>query len=123
MNKKQMDALLVKAVKSYVIGISEKELEKVPDKSEFEVIENIEISYKAAEEKIMLFGGKILEEKEKINCMIVRINAGVANANECIMVLHISEGSIEVCGYAKEGLIKQHTTSKAIKKIKQQFSN
>ena len=41
----------------------------------------------------------------------------------CILVLHVSEDSVEGDGFSKEGLINQHTTSKAIKKLRKQFEN
>ena len=115
-----MDQFLIKAVKKFEPGVNEKLLEKVSKQSEYLEM-NIEgIKYEIVRDNLILLGN-ILEENEKRKTYTVCINAGVANSNPCIIVVYVDKDEVFIDAFAREGLIKQHTARKAIKKIKDKF--
>ena len=61
--------------------------------------------------------GNILEENLHDNYYIVNVPSGVANKNEAIILVEWNGNSINFYGFAKEGLINQHTANRAIDKI------
>jgi len=61
--------------------------------------------------------GKILEENFDNTYYVINVPAGVANKNAAVILVKWSEKSISLYGYAKEGLINQHTADKAIEKV------
>ena len=61
--------------------------------------------------------GKILEEDFEKQIYIITIMAGIANMNTAFVGLQLKNNILSLVGYAKEGLIKQHTAEKAIAKL------
>lgn len=64
--------------------------------------------------------GKIAEllcKDEDDGKIIAIVRAGVANMNPAIVVAMADGGNVHLSAYAKEGLIKQHTAEKAVKRI------
>jgi len=117
MKKEQMDQLIVKAVKKFEPGVTEKLLKNVPKQSEFEELEIKDVSFLVIRDNLMTLG-KILDENEKKKTFTVCVNAGVANSNPCILVVLVGKDIVSIGAFAREGLINQHTARKAVKKIK-----
>ena len=67
--------------------------------------------------------GKILEENYKKYYYVIKVPAGVANKNSAIVCILWSNDIISIFSYAKEGLINQHTASKAIEKVIDRLCN
>lgn len=121
MKKEQMDQLLVKAVKKFEPGVTANLLEKVPKQSEFEEVECEGITFLLVRDNLMTLG-KILDENEKKKTYTVCINSGVANSNPCIVVVLVGKDLVSIGAFAREGLIKQHTARKAVKKIQERLT-
>lgn len=62
--------------------------------------------------------GIILKEDLDKSIYIVAIKAGIFDANEAIVIALIDQHKCSIVAYAKEGLIKQSTSKRAIEKIK-----
>lgn len=63
--------------------------------------------------------GKILEEDFEKKVYIIAVMAGVANMNTAFVGVQLKNNELILVGYAKEGLIKQHTAEKAIAKLEE----
>lgn len=61
--------------------------------------------------------GRILEEDFENKIYVISIAAGVADRNAAVVAVRLSGDSLDFAGYAREGLIKQHTAEKAIEKV------
>lgn len=61
--------------------------------------------------------GTILDEDFELNTYILSVGAGVANRNSAVVATQLSDNKLYFLGYAKEGLINQHTAKKAIDRI------
>lgn len=66
--------------------------------------------------------GKILEEDLEISTYVVNISAGAANMNSAVVAIQLNDNCVSMLGYAKEGLINQHTAEKAIDKVVERIS-
>ena len=66
--------------------------------------------------------GKILEEDFEISAYVVNIPAGVADRHSAVVAIQLSDTCVTMLGYAKEGLINQHTAEKAIEKVSERIS-
>lgn len=66
--------------------------------------------------------GKILEEDFEISTYVVNISAGAANMNNAVVAIQLNDNCVSMLGYAKEGLINQHTAEKAIDKVVERIS-
>ena len=62
--------------------------------------------------------GIILKEDLDKSIYIAAITAGIFDANEAIVIALIDQHKCSIAAYAKEGLIKQSTSKRAIEKIK-----
>ena len=62
--------------------------------------------------------GIILKEDLDKSIYIDSIKAGIFDANEAIVIALIDQHKCSIVAYAKEGLIKQSTSKRAIEKIK-----
>ena len=60
----------------------------------------------------------ILKEDMDKSIYIAAIKAGIFDANEAIVIALIDQHKCSIAAYAKEGLIKQSTSKRAIEKIK-----
>ncbi len=61
--------------------------------------------------------GTILDEDFDVNSYVVNVPAGMANKNSAIIAVQLKDDELFLVGYAKEGLISQHTAEKAIEKV------
>ncbi len=59
----------------------------------------------------------VLEEDSDNQIYVISISAGIANMNGALVVVQLEHDKLYFVSYAKEGLIKQHTAEKAIKRI------
>ena len=67
--------------------------------------------------------GNIIIEDLNAFLYIATISAGVKNMNYAVTVLKLENNTLHVYAVAKEGLFNQHTSEKAIEKIKAELSN
>lgn len=65
--------------------------------------------------------GKILDEDFEKQIYTLNVMSGVANKNIATVAVKLCGGKIEFAGYAKEGLIKQHTAERAVKAVQKVF--
>lgn len=61
--------------------------------------------------------GKILEEDFDQNIYVINVPAGVADRNAAVVAIQLNGNCLDLLGYAKEGMISQHTAEKAIEKL------
>ncbi len=59
--------------------------------------------------------GTVLEEKD--NIILAEVKSGLFNMNNTFVCVMVDEKSIHIVAVANEGLIKQSTCNKAIKKL------
>lgn len=67
--------------------------------------------------------GQILEEDFENGIYVINIKAGIVNMNNAVVAMNLDKNKLRFIGYAKEGLINQHTADKAIKRIIQKLSS
>lgn len=65
--------------------------------------------------------GTILKEDYDNHIYVISIAAGLANLNSAIIAIQLNKNALDCIGYAREGLINQHTAEKAINKIRQRI--
>ena len=99
---------LVKKMKAFV-SVTEKDLE--------EKTINVRGMTLAKLRDSLIGLGTILDEDFELNAYIINVGAGVANKNSAVVAAQLLDNKLYFLGYAKEGLINQHTTKKAIDKI------
>ena len=63
--------------------------------------------------------GGIVDEAEDRSWIAVVIMSGFANMNPAVVVVYLGEDSVLMKGYAKEGLIKQHTADRAMNLVEE----
>lgn len=63
--------------------------------------------------------GLVVKELENDNIYIAAIKGGRFGANTAYLAIKLLPGKLEIIGYAKEGLIKQHTVENAIKRLEE----
>ncbi|SES99010.1 hypothetical protein SAMN04487771_100310 [[Clostridium] aminophilum] len=100
--------ILIKKMKEF-IPVKEKELN---EKSVY--IENM--SFAALRDSLIGLG-TILDEDFDANSYVVNVPAGIANKNSAVVAVQLKESELFLLGFAKEGLISQHTAEKAIEKV------
>lgn len=61
--------------------------------------------------------GTILEFDEKAGIYVATIKAGIGNKNSAIIGIMMKDKILYIASYAKEGLINQKTSEKAIEKV------
>jgi len=64
----------------------------------------------------LIESGKVLEEDRDNGLLEGLVFSGIGNMNPAVLVISVEKDIIYISAYAKEGLIKQHTAEKAIKK-------
>lgn len=67
--------------------------------------------------KILEKKGKILEYDELNQRLMAMVGSGFFNLNPTILVLHVINHELSISAAAKEGLIKQHSAKKAVRKF------
>ena len=65
--------------------------------------------------------GRILDEDFEKQIYTLNVMSGVANKNIATVAIKLCGEKIEFAGYAKEGLINQHTAERAVKVIQRIF--
>lgn len=63
--------------------------------------------------------GHILEENKEEQIYVVSIKAGLWGINNALIVCKLELNKLCLAGYAREGIIKQNTTEKAMDMIKE----
>jgi len=123
MDSNVMDELLAAVISQYggAIGTLTK---KAAMKLKSESIEDqITIGDEAFRHGVDILGkcGNLLctDEEEKTAAAVVM--AGAAGMNPAMVVVKAEENTLFIKATAKEGLIKQHTAEKAVKKLKDAF--
>lgn len=66
--------------------------------------------------------GTILDEDFDVNSYVLTVPSGIANKNSAIVAIQHENNQLLILSYAKEGLISQHTASKALGKVLQRLS-
>ena len=61
--------------------------------------------------------GKIMLEDENRNLVEALVKSGSSGMNPAVVVAKTDGETMDICAYAKEGLINQHTAEKAIEKV------
>ncbi len=67
--------------------------------------------------------GTILDEDFSLNSYIAEVPAGIAGKNRAIVAIQLKGNKLYLLGYAKEGLINQHTAAKALDKVLARAAN
>ncbi|MCI6594001.1 MAG: hypothetical protein MSJ87_01940 [Firmicutes bacterium] len=62
--------------------------------------------------------GHILKDDPKTGTFVAIIRNGSHDLNSAFAVCMLEDDHIDICAYAKEGIIKQHLAEKAIKQLK-----
>ena len=65
--------------------------------------------------------GNLLKENLEEEYYIGTIRAGIRNKNTAYIIIKKDKKILDVCCYAREGLIKQHTARKAIDKFEREL--
>lgn len=103
---------LIKIIKRYV-NVSKDEIILTTDK-----VSNL--SFKQLRDSL-IGKGKIVDELFDEQVYIIRVKSGFAKMNEAIIAVKLTDDEIGFAGYAKEGLIKQHTASNAIEILRKEI--
>jgi len=77
-------------------------------------------SYQAAYQNAknaLIKSGEVLEEDESNGTIIGTVFAGVQDMNPAVLVIDVEQEKLNISAYAKEGIINQHTSDKAIEKF------
>lgn len=89
-----------------------------------ELVETEEIEADVSVLKIrdtLLRMGDLLKENLEEEYYIGTIRAGIGNKNTAYIIIKKNKKILDVCCYAREGLIKQHTARKAIDKFEREL--
>ena len=65
--------------------------------------------------------GTILDEDFEKQIYTINIMSGFANQNTATIAIKLTGNKLELAGYAREGIIKQHTVEKALEVLKNIF--
>ena len=65
--------------------------------------------------------GTILDEDFEKQIYTINIMSGFANQNTATIAIKLAGNKLELAGYAREGIIKQHTVEKAVEILKNIF--
>ena len=65
--------------------------------------------------------GTILDEDFEKQIYTINIMSGFANQNTATIAIKLTGNKLELAGYAREGIIKQHTVEKAVEVLKNIF--
>ena len=121
MDKESLYKQLENAVIKYEPGADKKMLSRVKKQCVYDEICTSNLNYDLLHDKLLLIG-TILEEDENSSTYIAVVKAGVNNSNPCIMAVNLADTKVTVCAFAREGIIKQNTSNKAIEKLKNTLS-
>lgn len=65
--------------------------------------------------------GTILDEDFEKQIYTINIMSGFANQNTATIAIKLTGNKLQLAGYAREGIIKQHTVEKAVEILKNIF--
>ena len=65
--------------------------------------------------------GTILDEDFEKQIYTINIMSGFANQNTATIAIKLTGNKLELAGYAREGIIKQHSVEKAVEVLKNIF--
>ena len=65
--------------------------------------------------------GTILDEDFEKQIYTINVMSGFANQNTATIAIKLIGNKLELAGYAREGIIKQHTVEKAVEVLKNIF--
>ena len=77
-------------------------------------------SYQAAYQNTknaLIKTGEVLEEDEFTGTITGIVFAGIQDRNPAVLVIDVEQENLKISAYAKEGIINQHTSEKAIDKF------
>lgn len=100
---------LIAKLKKFIIGT---ELRVYRDE-----LKGIRLTFSELRDKI-IGKGKILDEDFECQIYTINISSGIANMNSAIVAIKLYQDTIEMVGYAKEGVIFQYTAERAIIKLR-----
>lgn len=126
MNQNIMDELLAVIISRYGGAIGAPAAGKAAMKlNSASVDEQIVLNGNAYEQikNALERSGSVLELQEDEKTAAAVIMAGAAGMNPAIVVIRAEGNTVWIKATAKEGLIKQHTAEKAIKKLKEALSD
>ena len=78
--------------------------------------ESYQAAYQNAKNALMACG-KVLEEDDFNGEIAGVVYSGINDMNAAVLVIKVEQETLKISGYAKEGLISQHTAEKAIEKF------
>ena len=65
--------------------------------------------------------GTMLDEDFEKQIYTINVMSGFANQNTATIAIKLTGNKLELAGYAREGIIKQHTVEKAVEVLKNIF--
>lgn len=120
MNQDQINTLLAEIISMYSPGSGQKAAKKAALKlaafSQEEQIPADGVAYTAVKTALASCG-TILKEKPEESAAAGVILAGAADMNPAFIIVWVENSILHIVAQAKEGLIKQHTAEKAVKKF------
>lgn len=121
-SKTELNKELMRALRQYGADygfvITNKSIEKLIETEVFDEIPSNGCDSKLLAEALIK-SGKVLEQSDDEKSYIAVVKAGVANMNHAFLALKLDKESISVVAVAKEGIIKQRTSKRAIEKVMQ----
>lgn len=64
--------------------------------------------------------GTILDEDSELNSYVIAVPAGITDLNTAILAIQLEKNVLYLIGYAREGLIYQHTVKTAMERVEKQ---
>lgn len=106
---------LVSKLKSLIRLKEEKEENIYNDEIEIQPMSFVQLRDK------LIGKGIILDEDFEKQIYTINIMSGFANQNTATIAIKLTGNKLELAGYAREGIIKQHTVEKAVEILKNIF--
>lgn len=126
MGKSELGKRLSQALQQYGADygfvVTGKNIGKLISRGAFESLPSHGCSGQHLCEALMTIG-KVLEQSEDGSSYVAVVNAGVAKMNTAFLVLVLCDSHIEVFAVANEGLVKQGTAKKAIKRLERNLKD
>ncbi len=121
MNKDKLYSLLVDAIirfdESQGILHTKDSLKILSTETAYGEIEAKESDAFLNARNALIESGKVLREERNKGLIEGLVFSGLGNMNPAVLVISVEKNTIYISAYAKEGLIKQHTAEKAIKRF------
>ena len=118
MKNQEMISLMSSALDDYgEFALALENKTKILDKTVTDRMTVQNISLQRVREAVIR-NGEVLEYNEEQNILVTVINTGLMNAVRALVVLKLSNTSLDFAAYAKEDLIKQNLAQKTIDAIR-----